>query len=103
MTAASRWTAKQPDRMECYHAHHPLRRHVTSPLCVLQELEAEDFVHTMCDAQDEEEKRHSLHTDPQTCRLNDLFVRAHGLPRGEYTIFSNAMDASTIRSKTGLR
>jgi hypothetical protein len=70
---------------------HPVHQCVASPLCVLQELELEDFVHTMCDALDEEEKRNPLHTDRQAFQLNDLFVRAHGRPQGEYTIFTSAM------------
>lgn len=89
MTAANRWSAKQPDRMES----HPVHRHALNPLCTLQELDPEDFRHTLCDAMEEEEKRSGLHTDPETFRLNDAFVRAHGLPRGEYTIFSSALDA----------
>jgi len=99
MAATSRWNARQPDRMEC----HQLHPRLSSPLCALQELDAEDFVHTMCDALDEEDKRHALHTDAKTCELNDLFVRAHGLPRGEYTIFSNTMAAGTLRSRPGWR
>jgi len=87
MTTASRWNARQPDRMES----HPIHQRAASPLCVLQELEPEDFVHTMCDALDEEEKRNSLHTDEQAFQLNGQFVRAHGRPQGEYTIFSSGM------------
>jgi hypothetical protein len=102
MSAASR-SANQPDRMEC----HCMQPRLASPLGALQELDTEDFVHTMCNAQDEEEKRQSLHTDPATFQLNDQFVRAHGLPRGEYTIFTSAMDirttASTTLAKRGLR
>jgi hypothetical protein len=97
MTTASRWNTKQPDRMESHQIHH----RVSSPLCALQELEPEDFVHTMCDALDEEEKRNSLHTGQQAFQLNDLFVRAHGLPRGEYTIFTSAMVTGTVRSRGG--
>jgi len=83
MTADNRWNANQPDRMES----HPIHRLVATPLCTLQELDPEDFRHTIREALDEEEKRIALHTDPETCRLNEAFVRAHGVPRGEYTIF----------------
>ena len=91
MAAPSRRSAKQPDRMES----HPVHRH-SAPLCPLQEADAEDFLLGMCEATEEEEQRIPLHTDPGTCRLNDVFVRAHGLPKGEYTIFSSAVDTIAV-------
>jgi len=104
-TTASRWNAMQPDRMQS----HPIHQCIASPLCVLQELELEDFVHTMCDALDEEEKRSPLHTDRQAFQLNHLFVRAHGRPQGEYTIFISGMasamalpiDGGRVQSRVG--
>ena len=86
MTPANRWNAKQPDRMES----HPVHRPVAATPSTLQELDAEDYRPIMCEALDEEEQQLALHTDPETCRLNDVFVRAHGLPRGEYTVFVNS-------------
>jgi len=93
MTGPDRWNAKQPDRMESHRVH----LQVTSPLCALQELDPKDFVRTMGDALNEEEQRNSLHTDQRTVRLNDVFVRAHGLPQGEYTIFSSGMETSNLQ------
>jgi hypothetical protein len=91
MTAAILWSVKQPDRMESHLVH----RHL-APLCPLQELDTGESRHVMCDASEEEEQRVLLHTDPGTCRLNDLFVRAHGVPQGEYTIFSSALDITAV-------
>jgi len=94
MTAANRWNAQQPDRMES----HPAHRLVT-PLSPWQELDPADSRHALCEVRDEEEKRVALHTDPETCKLNDVFVRAHGLPRGEYTIFVTYPDGSVAEQR----
>jgi hypothetical protein len=94
MSAMTHWNAKHPDRMESHQVH----RHTVSPLCTLQELDPEDFAHTMCNELAEEERRLDLHTDERSFTLNKTFVRAHGLPQGEYTIFSSAMEVSAVHS-----
>jgi hypothetical protein len=37
-----------------------------------------------------EAKKLKIRNDEETFRLSQAFIRAHGLPRGEITTFSNA-------------
>jgi hypothetical protein len=96
-TAAQRRAASQPARMES----HPVHRPVGRPYCTLQELDPEDLQQTMCDTIQDEEQRLTGPLDPATYRLHVEFVRAHGLPKGEYTTFCNGSMLSI--SKTPAR
>lgn len=84
--AAERLVANVPGRMES----HPTHRALAHPLCTLQEPDPEEFHNTMCDAVHHEAKKLKIRNDEATFRLNQVFLRAHGLPRGEITTFSNA-------------
>lgn len=84
--AAERLVANVPGRMES----HSTRRALAHPLCTLQEIDPEEFHNTMCDAVHHEAKKPKVRNDEETFRLNRAFMRAHGLPRGEITTFSNA-------------
>ena len=84
--AAERLVANVPGRMESHPAHRALAR----PLCTLQEPDPEEFHNTMCDAVHHEAKKLKIRNDEETFRLSQAFIRAHGLPRGKITTFSNA-------------
>lgn len=84
--AAERLVANVPGRMES----HPTHRALAHPLCTLQEPDPEEFHNTMCDAVHHEARKLKVRNDAQTFRLNQVFLRVHGSPRGEITTFSNA-------------
>jgi hypothetical protein len=83
MSAAEKFVANPPGRMES----HSSRRALARPFCALQELDPE--IHAMCDPLLEEEARRLTRSDPQTYRLHVEFVQAHGIPKGRITTFSN--------------
>lgn len=84
--AAERLVANIPGRMES----HPVHRALAHPLCVLQELNPEEYHGTMCDAVHHDDGKLKVRGDAETFGLNVAFQRAHGSPRGEVTTFSNA-------------
>lgn len=89
--AAERLVANVPGRMES----HPAQRALAQPLCTLQEPDPEEFHNTMCDAVHHEAKKLKIRNDEETFRLSRAFIRAHGLPRGAITTFSNAGTTGT--------
>lgn len=93
--AAERLVANVPGRMES----HPVQRALSRPLCTLQEPNPEEFHNTMCDAVHHEARKLKVRDDETTFRLNQVFLRAHGLPRGEITTFSNAGAAGANERK----
>jgi len=90
--AAERLVANVPGRMES----RSVRRALARPLCVLQELNPEEFHSTMCDAVHHDDKKLKIRNDAETFKLNVAFVHAHGTPRGEVTTFSNAAAVTGI-------
>lgn len=94
--AAERLVANVPGRMESQSA----RRVLAQPLCTLQEPHPEEFHNTMCDAAHHEYRKLKTRCDEETFELNLAFMRAHGLPRGEITTFSNA-GAVALRTRCG--
>ena len=83
--AVKRSATDQPGRMEshCAHGSH------LHPYCALQELDPEDLRQPMCDTLPEDDKRLVVRTDEATFKLYADFVYAHGLPKGEFTAFSD--------------
>lgn len=89
-TQDQRRGVNQPARMES----HPVHRRVARPYCTLQERDPEDLQQTMCDTDQDEEKRLTARTDPASFKLHAEFVRWHGMPKGEYTTFFNGVMVS---------
>lgn len=83
--AAERLVANIPGRMQS----HSARRALAQPQCVLQEQGPEEFHNTMCEAIHHDDRKLRIRNDAEAFRLNTAFVRAHGIPRGEVTTFSN--------------
>jgi hypothetical protein len=65
------------------------QRERAHPLCPLRHIHLEDLELTMCDALADEERRQQARADQQSFQLHLQFVRAHGLPKGEVTLFSS--------------
>lgn len=81
--SAERLTTRTPGRMQSQ----PAKRERAHPLCISQHRHPEDLELTMCDALADEEKRLQALADQESFRLHVQFLRAHGLPKGEVTIF----------------
>lgn len=82
-SAAQRLAANTPGGMRC----HSLRERLAHD-CGPQELEPEDLDQTLCDAIPEYEKRRcAARTDQTRFALHQQFLRAHGIPKGEFTTF----------------
>jgi hypothetical protein len=86
-TPDQRRVVNQPARSESHSMHRPVAR----PCCTLQEREPEDLQQTVCDTDNDEEKRLTARTDPASFRLHAEFVRWRGMRKGEYTTFFNGV------------
>lgn len=80
-----RLTTSAPGHLESHSTH----RDLAHPCCTLQQLDPEDLQTTMCDLIQEDEKRLAARMDEETYKLHQQFIRAHGMPKGEFTTFSN--------------
>lgn len=79
--ATRRLSADVPGKMESHPAH---------TVSALQERDPDDLQQTMCEITHENDKRPVARADEEAFRLHLQFMRAHGVPKGEFTTFSNA-------------